>query len=172
MSETSNHSKTIPFPVKAGDRPSPQVPGDSEAENQYPALRLLTLPAGEMVEFRRPEAVIGRHHKTDFQVLEPDVSRRHCRLFNEDGQWYAEDLESLNGTLVNGERIGKVVLHSNDVIRIGGKLFQVEVERSVQPLAIRCPEDDERGRNVLQSIATMLMDEEVDPSERRRRKSA
>ncbi|WP_456465293.1 FHA domain-containing protein [Persephonella sp.] len=35
----------------------------------------------------------------------PTVSRKHARITNENGDWFIEDLNSTNGTYINGERI-------------------------------------------------------------------
>jgi pSer/pThr/pTyr-binding forkhead associated (FHA) protein len=49
---------------------------------------------------------IGRHPALSDRVIDdPGVSRRHLRLGIAEGGLFAEDLSSLNGTLVDGEEI-------------------------------------------------------------------
>ena len=64
-------------------------------------------------------AVIGRGN-VDIALAETDVSRRHARFsFGELG-FQIEDLESANGTLLNGARVtGKVPVHVGDRLQVG-----------------------------------------------------
>ncbi|MGA8656577.1 MAG: FHA domain-containing protein [Chthoniobacterales bacterium] len=67
-----------------------------------------------------PSVVIGRAAETDFVVNHPEVSRRHCRILQESGGWFIEDLESQRGTMVNGARIaGRTAIKEGDEILIG-----------------------------------------------------
>lgn len=71
--------------------------------------------------------IIGKNHETADEVIEDEsVSRRHAFITRQEGHYYLEDLNSLNGTFLNGERLGykeKVCLRENDMIGIGGKTF-------------------------------------------------
>ena len=49
--------------------------------------------------------VIGRSSDAEIAVADRSMSRRHARLFKEDGDWLVEDLGSRNGTLFNGRKI-------------------------------------------------------------------
>lgn len=64
---------------------------------------------------------IGRSPENDFCIKDQQVSRHHCQIVQEDnGAFYAVDLESSNGTFVNGNRIrGKVRLFPNDKVKVG-----------------------------------------------------
>src|SRR3981081_1333757 len=62
-------------------------------------------------------------------MLEDDerVSRRHARVRFENGRWSIQDLESRNGTFVDGMRVfGTVTVDSPKVVRIGRSLVIVE----------------------------------------------
>jgi pSer/pThr/pTyr-binding forkhead associated (FHA) protein len=66
------------------------------------------------------------------------LSRRHARIFIEDGAVYAADLGSKNGTTVNGAALREkpVRLNGGDVISFGGKLsFRVRMEPRSAPRA-------------------------------------
>ena len=63
---------------------------------------------------------IGRATGADFILDEALVSRVHCRLRAlPDGQLEVRDLDSTNGTYVNGARIGCTVLASGDRLQVG-----------------------------------------------------
>lgn len=65
------------------------------------------------------ELTVGRSPENDVVLSDPQVSRRHARIFLEDGGVAIEDAGSLNGTYVNGERAGRSRLSANDAIVIG-----------------------------------------------------
>jgi two-component system response regulator GlrR len=66
------------------------------------------------------EVIIGRDEDCGVVLAGSEVSRRHARVRREGPVLLITDLESRNGTRVNGRRIGTVPLESGDVIRIGG----------------------------------------------------
>ena len=63
---------------------------------------------------------VGRATGADFIVDAPLVSRVHCRIVAlPDGNLEVRDLESTNGTFVNGRRIDSARLASGDKLRVG-----------------------------------------------------
>jgi pSer/pThr/pTyr-binding forkhead associated (FHA) protein len=142
-----------------------EVIGPAEGQKAVPPLRLVGVPRGRTIEIRRPQAVLGRHASVDVHLIQPEVSRRHCRLFHADEQWHVEDLGSTNGTYVNGERLEKAaLLHQNDVIRLAAFLFQVDLGLAASPQS-----KEDRTENILRSIADLLPEEEREQQEPRRR---
>jgi pSer/pThr/pTyr-binding forkhead associated (FHA) protein len=66
------------------------------------------------------ETVIGRGEDCTFVIPDNSVSRRHARVIVKGGEATVEDLESQNGVLVNGARIGGLTrLKSKDKLQIG-----------------------------------------------------
>lgn len=65
------------------------------------------------------ELTVGRHARCEVVLEDPTVSRRHVRLLYRDGQWVLQDLESTNGTLVNGARVGRCQLRPGDAVDVG-----------------------------------------------------
>lgn len=88
-------------------------------------IRLVLPTHGIALELDRPEMVVGRHSDCDLQLPLADVSRRHCRFFFRDGQWFIEDGPSLNGVFVNNLKVRQKELHLNDCVRIGSYTFVV-----------------------------------------------
>ena len=93
-----------------------QGPHDKVAT--FTPLRL-RLPDGAPLEVKRSRAVLGRHSEADVRLAFADVSRRHCLVAFEMGQWRVYDLDSLNGVYVNDERIVEAALYAGDVLRLG-----------------------------------------------------
>jgi Nif-specific regulatory protein len=70
------------------------------------------------------EATIGRDPANVVAIVDPSVSRKHCLLRREeDGRFSVKDLESRNGTLVNGNPVKEQFLHHGDEIATGDSLF-------------------------------------------------
>lgn len=63
---------------------------------------------------------IGKANDNDFVIDDPHVSRYHARLISQgEGIWLLEDLDSTNGTFVNGQQIVKKRISSTDQIKFG-----------------------------------------------------
>ena len=70
--------------------------------------------------FDEPVITIGRLPENTISIANMGVSRRHLRIEEDaDRQFICTDLNSLNGTTVNGKRVRKVPLNSGDKIVIG-----------------------------------------------------
>jgi len=66
---------------------------------------------------------IGRDEANQLRLIDSAVSRRHCAIQQIDGQYELVDLDSHNGTFVNGVPIGRKVVDHGDTIRIGNSEF-------------------------------------------------
>ena len=62
---------------------------------------------------------VGRAARADFIVDAALVSRLHCRLTAGATELEVVDLESTNGTFVNGERTGRAILKNGDRLGVG-----------------------------------------------------
>ncbi|HVW25130.1 MAG TPA: GGDEF domain-containing protein [Polyangiaceae bacterium] len=85
-------------------------------------VRMDSVQAGNVVSIDGPEIRIGRHPDNNAVVDDEGMSRSHARVFYQDGYYFAEDLDSSNGTYVNGERIDKAVLTDGAVIQLGPRV--------------------------------------------------
>ncbi len=65
------------------------------------------------------EVTVGRNPGNIIRINNPSVSRRHTKLIYEHGQVSIYDLNSSNGTYVNGMRIEEQVLDDGDLVRVG-----------------------------------------------------
>jgi pSer/pThr/pTyr-binding forkhead associated (FHA) protein len=70
-------------------------------------------------ELLEKDLIIGRTSDNPIQLSYPNISRHHSKISFSNDSYQIEDLESTNGTFVNGISIAKCILHPNDVIEIG-----------------------------------------------------
>jgi pSer/pThr/pTyr-binding forkhead associated (FHA) protein len=81
---------------------------------------------GMTFELVSAETLIGRNPTTDITLLDEGISREHAViLLDEDaGGYNIEDLQSTNGTKVNGKRVRSALLSNGDVIELGRTRFE------------------------------------------------
>lgn len=80
-------------------------------------------------ELEKQELSIGRGDDSDIVVVGPQVSRKHARLVHEGDAWFIEDLNSANGTFINGERIKRAPLTEQDTISFGSTAVRLDLKR-------------------------------------------
>ena len=79
------------------------------------------------------EATLGRDPMNAVPVVDPSVSRKHCLLRREaDGRFQIQDLDSRNGTVVNGLPVREQWLRHGDEIAIGDSSFIFLLENEVR----------------------------------------
>jgi hypothetical protein len=74
----------------------------------------------------RDELLVGRHDACDVVVGHPSVSRKHARLSFRDGHWVLRDLDSTNGSRVNGTRVVRCRLEPGDRLSLGSAELLVD----------------------------------------------
>jgi transcriptional regulator with GAF, ATPase, and Fis domain len=101
-------------------------------------LRDSTIPLPE------GEATLGRDPTNAVAVVDPSVSRKHCLLRREeDGRFRIKDLDSRNGTLVNGLAVKEQWLHHGDEIATGDSAFLLLLEDDERSLSASRVEFDD-----------------------------
>jgi sigma-B regulation protein RsbU (phosphoserine phosphatase) len=85
-----------------------------------PYIEMTSGPAmGRRIQLDSTKYIIGRHPECDIVLESAIVSRQHAELYLEDSGYRVKDLESRNGTFVNGKLIGgPTLLNDGDSIRI------------------------------------------------------
>lgn len=67
-----------------------------------------------------PDAThVGRGGQNEIRILDTEVSRKHAHLSLLNGEWILTDLDSSNGTYVNGRAVKRAVIRAGDQIQIG-----------------------------------------------------
>jgi hypothetical protein len=94
--------------------------------------------AGRRVELGQ-EVAIGRQD-ADLVVEDPEVSRRHAVLRRSGGSVVVEDLDSTNGTFVNGERIrGPIKVGPGDQVRVGRTTLEIDPDQRAADTIVSLP---------------------------------
>lgn len=83
---------------------------------------------------------IGRGEESDIRLTHSTVSRNHTRVYLEDGKAVVEDMDSRNGTYLNGEQVDKAVLASGDLIWVGDVALRFLQEDDTVDLAAETQE--------------------------------
>lgn len=112
VSETSDLTSTQTLPAQ----PMAAAPALRHAYLMFP-----NPPANGTASWRLQGALIhlGRRPDNDVPIDHPLVSRVHAQLRLRHGRYVLYDLNSRQGTWVNGQRVREWVLHPGDVIRLG-----------------------------------------------------
>ncbi len=85
---------------------------------------------------------VGRQNGCQIRIVSSQVSRKHCELFEKKGLLLVKDLNSSNGTIVNGKRInGQQVLEAGNELMIGSVKFRVEKAEAVAEPSAAKPSD-------------------------------
>lgn len=80
------------------------------------------------LHFTRNEIIIGRQPECHCVLADEAASAHHARLSHHHNQWWVEDLQSTNGTKLNGERITvPTVIISGDSITCGHTTLTVQI---------------------------------------------
>jgi len=95
--------------------------------------RKMLLSADREILVGRLDAAHGIFPELDMTTdggLEQGVSRRHARIYTRDGTCFVEDLDSTNGTFLNGERITPYLpyaFHDGDALTFGTMRLEVRI---------------------------------------------
>jgi pSer/pThr/pTyr-binding forkhead associated (FHA) protein len=113
---------------------------------------------------------VGRSRSADIQLAHPLVSRKHCELYESEGQLAVRDLGSLNGTFVGEERISEpVFLSPGATVTIGSVTFKALYgdmeDQAVEANADEMPDfmasDDEPRASAVEQTIEMSGDSPV-----------
>jgi predicted component of type VI protein secretion system len=90
---------------------------------------MLPLGGGDPIPLKKDELIIGRRPTCDIRLDYDNISGRHCLLKFVRGTWHIRDLNSTNGTFVDGLRISSEHgLLPDNQLGIAGHLFRLEYD--------------------------------------------
>jgi pSer/pThr/pTyr-binding forkhead associated (FHA) protein len=113
--------------------------GDSPIKKLFLAItaRLVAVSgplSGETLYLDEPVVSIGRLGSNEVCLEDPFVSRHHCVIRNEGDGYLIEDLNSANGTYLNGERVNKGLLKEGCLVHIGVSQFIFKLQNPEESL--------------------------------------
>jgi pSer/pThr/pTyr-binding forkhead associated (FHA) protein len=83
-----------------------------------------------------PTTTIGRLPDNTIVIDSPAVSGHHVCVFTADGEFIVEDLQSTNGTFVNGARVSRQVLQHGDVVKVGDHELVLDRLAELEPTSM------------------------------------
>lgn len=116
------------------------------------SLRLVSFTGRQSFDLPADRAVVlGRALTSDFSVVDPTISRRHAELRVAGDGVQVRDLQSSNGTFVNGVRVAEGVLRPGDQITFGKVVFQLQAQTPER--ATPAPAPPAPGATIVRQIA-------------------
>lgn len=133
MSDQPRRPAGAPKTLKAGDYPSlgAEVLRRVKASHRPVLIVLSGNEVGQRVLVEQT-MVIGRDPSAGLRLTDGLVSWHHARIEDRGDSWAVVDLQSTNGTLVNGDRISERVLNPNDKIVFGSTVVSFELQDELQ----------------------------------------
>jgi two-component system cell cycle response regulator len=84
-------------------------------------------PQGHRFFLEQDEMVLGRDPGVELTVNDPSISRQHAKVIKKGEEVVLQDLNSSNGTVVNGEKLApgqSIVLKKEDMIKLGNAILK------------------------------------------------
>jgi pSer/pThr/pTyr-binding forkhead associated (FHA) protein len=88
---------------------------------------------GNTYELKVDKTTIGRLEDNAFQIAEPSVSSHHCEILLRGNEIIVKDLNSTNGTFINGEKISEGALKHGQILRLGSIDIRLETAPAAPP---------------------------------------
>jgi pSer/pThr/pTyr-binding forkhead associated (FHA) protein len=88
---------------------------------------------GRTHELKVDKTTIGRLEDNTFPIPEPSVSSHHCEILLRGSDVVVKDLNSTNGTFINGEKVSESVLKPGQVLRLGQIEMRLETDAAPAP---------------------------------------
>jgi len=101
---------------------------------------------GRTHELKVDKTTIGRVEDNTFQISEPSVSSHHCEVLMRGSDVVVRDLNSTNGTFVNGEKVTEAVIKPGQILRLGQIEMRLETETMPRRQKARGPHDGHATR--------------------------
>ncbi|MHC4914555.1 MAG: FHA domain-containing protein [Planctomycetota bacterium] len=108
-------------------------------------------------ELTKPATVVGRDPGVDIVIDNLGVSRSHCQLIKRGDGYVVQDMNSANGTYVNGTRVGEHGLAGGDQIVVGKYVLTYKAE-SAAPAAPAAPAGAPAGAKAVPAAGPVIPD--------------
>ena len=98
--------------------------------------KLVVLSAGmtgRTQELKVDKTTIGRLEDNTFQIAEASVSSHHCEVLLRGNDVVVRDLNSTNGTFINGEKVTEKAIKPGQILRLGQIELRLETDAPAAP---------------------------------------
>jgi pSer/pThr/pTyr-binding forkhead associated (FHA) protein len=113
---------------------------------------LIPTGGGEDVPLKKGTILIGRRETCDIVLRFPNVSGQHCKLTLESGYWFVTDLNSSNGTKLNGTKIaGKRRLDPGAILAVAKHQYEVQYDPESLGASGAPPADEDAIETLMKS---------------------
>lgn len=122
----------IPFPIRTLEM-APRPRKEATALGARPEARIFVVAgpeSGSQLDLVPPKVVIGRSKTCDLSLTDGQASKEHIAIEWQGGNYVLADLETSNGTKVNGEKVTRIALRDLDRIYIGDTILVFETDAS------------------------------------------
>jgi predicted component of type VI protein secretion system len=124
---------------------------------------------GDPIPLLEKSLLIGRRESCDIVLRFGNVSGQHCQLTLENGYWFAQDMNSQNGTKVNGNKIVRKRLDPGDTLSVAKHKYTIHYSPKSLGASGPPPSDEEDitavlGKSLLERAG---LDKRPDTSTRR-----
>src|SRR5687768_11141702 len=99
---------------------------------------------GRSYELKVEKTTIGRLEDNAFQIAEQSISSHHCEVLLKGSDVVVKDLNSTNGTYINGEKVTEKALKPGQILRLGQVEIRLEGDGAPTGGAAPAPSDKKK----------------------------
>ncbi|BDZ48710.1 FHA domain-containing protein [Frondihabitans sucicola] len=121
-------AQSAPAPAQAPRQAAPAAPRAPAGANDVPSRLVITKGAKNGLEMPLGDGplTIGRSNESNLIIRDDYTSTHHARLMLWNGRWVIQDLDSTNGTFLNGTRVTvPTPVPTNATVTIGTTSFEL-----------------------------------------------
>ncbi len=93
--------------------------------------------SGRSHDLKTDKTTIGRVEDNSFHIAEGSVSSHHCEILMRGNEVVVKDLNSTNGTYINGEKVSESVLKPGQILRLGQLEMRLETDATAASAATK-----------------------------------
>ena len=112
-------------------------------------------PVGEY-PLDKPASIVGRDATCEIQIDNLGVSRAHCQFVNRGDSFIVQDMNSANGTYVNGQKVGEHYLKDGDEVLVGKFMLKFDATGTAAP--VRKPAVEKPPEMMGDALRTYVVD--------------
>ncbi|MCP4190705.1 MAG: FHA domain-containing protein [Planctomycetaceae bacterium] len=86
---------------------------------------MVPVGGGDPIPLLKKSLLVGRRESCDIRLRFANVSAHHCQFTLRDGYWFVQDLNSRNGTKINGKRITEKRVDPGDTVSVAKHAYEL-----------------------------------------------